>query len=134
MCVFCKIISNEFSSHKVYEDDNFLAFLDISQANLGHTLVVTKKHLPTIFDLDEFTANNIFSLTVKLAIAIKNSMNVKAVNIINNSGPLAGQTVDHFHIHIIPRLENDQVSFGYQSQQLTTTEFVEIKNKIKAKL
>lgn len=109
MCVFCKIIAGEIPSFKVYENDYVLCFLDINASTDGHTLIVPKKHFENIFDLDETYAYEIIKAVKYVANLLKEKLNVSAVNVINNSGVLAGQTVMHFHIHVIPRYENDGV-------------------------
>jgi len=129
MCIFCKIINGEIPSYKVYEDENFLAFLDISQATIGHTLVIPKKHYENIFELPE--GSNIFSIVTKLAKAIKKATNVQGVNILNNNGEIAGQTVKHFHIHIIPRYENDNFNINFPTNSLSQKEFFDLTTKIK---
>lgn len=132
MCIFCKIINNEIPSYKVYEDENFLAFLDISQATKGHTLVVPKKHYANIFEMPEDSA--IFSIVTKLAKAIKEATNAEGVNILNNNGAAAGQTVEHFHIHIIPRYKDDKIVFSFPENKTSNEEFIELLNKIKNSL
>lgn len=132
MCIFCKIINNEIPCYKVYEDDNCLAFLDISQATIGHTLVVPKKHYENIFELNQNTT--IMQVVIKVANALKDSLNVSDLNIVNNNGPLAGQTVNHFHIHLIPRYEGDRVSFIFGENKISNEEFVSLVNKISNKL
>lgn len=109
MCLFCKIINNEIPSYKIYEDEKFLAFLDISQATVGHTLIVPKKHYANIFELDDEAAQEILLVVKKVSLLLKEKLGISDVNIINNSGKLAGQTVDHFHIHIVPRYPNDDL-------------------------
>ena len=103
MCLFCKIINGEIPCYKVYEDNDFLAFLDISQATVGHTLVISKKHVANVFELDDETASKMLIVVKNVANKLKEKLNLSAVNILNNSGSLAGQTVHHLHIHIIPR-------------------------------
>ncbi|MDD3171953.1 MAG: HIT family protein [Bacilli bacterium] len=132
MCVFCKIANGEIPSYKIYEDDDFLAFLDISQATIGHTLVIPKKHYDSIFDLEEET--KIFNLVILLAKAIKKALNIDNVNILNNNGPLAGQSVNHFHIHIIPRYENDSVNFSFPKNELEKDTFINLSKKIIASI
>ncbi len=105
-CIFCKIINREIPSYKVYEDENVLAFLDITQGTKGHTLVIPKKHVKNIYDLDDSTAKNVFSVVIKLSKAIKETFNPIGLNIVNNNDqPL--QSVFHFHMHIIPRYKDD---------------------------
>jgi histidine triad (HIT) family protein len=130
MCVFCKIINNEIPSYKIYEDDDYLAFLDISQATIGHTLVIPKKHFTNIFELDDKTAKSIFSVVQKTAQTISQKLNIKNINILNNNGLLAGQTVEHFHVHIIPRYENDDLTIKFASHKLVNEEFITLQKKI----
>lgn len=105
-CIFCKILNNEIPSYTIYEDENVLAFLDITQGTKGHTLIIPKKHVKNIYELDEETASNIFRVVPKIAKALKSAFNPIGLNIINNNDkPL--QSVFHFHIHLIPRYEDD---------------------------
>ncbi len=130
MCVFCKIINNEIGSYKIYEDEKILAFLDISQLTIGHTLVIPKKHYETILDLDSETSKEIFDLVRKLSLKIVKATGAKGVNIINNNNEIAGQAVNHFHIHIIPRYNTQEFSFNTNPNKLTEEEFIELANKI----
>ena len=110
MCVFCKIISGEYNSSKIYEDDKVLAILDLSQATYGHTLVMPKEHYENIFDLDEETAKHLFSVVTKIAKHYNCVIpNLKGLNLLNNNGVKAGQTVMHYHMHIIPRYDDDDL-------------------------
>ena len=110
MCIFCKIINHEIPSAVVYEDEQCLAILDISQVTKGHTLVMPKKHYANLLECDEDTAAHLMKVTKKLAAQIKERTGAEGVNILNNNGVVAGQTVEHLHIHIIPRY-SDQDSF-----------------------
>ena len=111
MCVFCKIINGEIPCYKIYETDTVMAFLDISQNTKGHTLVIPKKHIESIFDLDEQTGRDLFEAVIKTTNILKNKLGFKDVNLLNNNGSLAGQVVNHYHIHIIPRYGNDECYF-----------------------
>lgn len=103
-CIFCKIIDGEIPSYTVYEDDVVKAFLDISQGTPGHTLVVPKKHVKDLFEYDEDLAAAVFSRLPKIARAIKKSNPaIKGMNVVNNNGEVAYQSVFHSHIHLIPR-------------------------------
>lgn len=110
MCLFCKIIKGEIPCYKIYEDAYFLAFLDISQATPGHTLVIPKKHYETIFTMDEELCKKMLLVVKNVAHLLKKKLGVNSINILNNSGENAGQTVPHFHIHLIPRYENDGIT------------------------
>lgn len=102
-CIFCKIVSGEIPSYKVYEDENVLAFLDISQLTKGHTLLIPKKHNKNLFDLSVLTAQQLFSVVPKITNALKNQLNIEDLNLVCNSGEKAGQEVFHLHLHLIPR-------------------------------
>ena len=115
MCIFCDIIENKIPSKKVYEDDNVLAILDISQVTYGHTLVMPKKHFKNILEADEETACQCISVAQKLARQIVENLDAKGCNILNNCNEVAGQSVDHLHFHIIPRYsENDSVKIAFE--------------------
>ncbi|WP_077615682.1 HIT family protein [Caenibacillus caldisaponilyticus] len=102
-CIFCKIIRGELPSAKVYEDENVFAFLDIGQVTKGHTLVVPKDHYPNIFELPADTAAKLFSVVPKIAGAIRDAFQPEGLNLLNNNGEIAMQSVFHYHLHIIPR-------------------------------
>lgn len=107
MCIFCKIVNGEIPSYKVYEDDDILAFLDISQVTKGHTIVICKKHVTNILDSDKDTYLKVVAKVYDLANQITKNLDTKGVNILHNANEVAGQSVDHLHFHIIPRYSND---------------------------
>lgn len=109
--IFTKIIKREMPANIIYEDDLVIAFLDISQATLGHTLVVTKREYKNIFELDDKISAHLYKVVVKLSKAINKAFNPSGLNILNNNGQVAGQTVFHYHIHIIPRYNESDVNF-----------------------
>ena len=131
MCVFCMIANGEIPKNKVYEDKDVMAFLDLSQATLGHTLVIPKKHFDNIYALDSDTASKVFVVTQRLAKQIKTNLNAKGVNILNNNEPAAGQSVNHFHIHILPRYDNDDLDIKFTEHKLSDQEFKDLLEKIK---
>ncbi|KIL47334.1 HIT family protein [Jeotgalibacillus campisalis] len=102
-CIFCKIIDGEIPSSKVYEDEDVYAFLDISQVTKGHTLVIPKSHKKDIHEMTPEIAGKLFSVVPKITNAIKQTFDIKGVNLLNNNGEYAGQSVFHFHLHILPR-------------------------------
>lgn len=108
-CIFCKIINGNLPANKIFENNNFIAILDAFPANEGHTLVIPKRHFENIFDIDENILKEGYTIAKKISSSIKKSLNIENINILQNNGALAGQTVYHFHIHIIPRLKNDSV-------------------------
>src|SRR3989344_2798996 len=107
MCIFCKIINNEVPCQKVYEDKDVLAFLDIHPKSNGHTLVVPKKHSENIFDIPNSDLQKVIDVAQKISLDLKHKNNLQGVNFLNSSGAWAGQEVMHYHLHIIPRYEND---------------------------
>lgn len=102
-CIFCKIVNGELPSAKVFENEHVVAFMDISQTTKGHTLVIPKVHKENIYELTPEIAQNVFEVVPKLANAVKETFKPEGLNIVNNTGEIAGQTVFHFHVHLIPR-------------------------------
>lgn len=117
-CIFCNIIAGEIPASKVYEDDKVLAFLDISQTTNGHTLVIPKEHVRNILEMSEETAQELFARVPKIARGLQKATKAKAMNIINNNEELAGQTVFHAHIHLVPRYSDaDGIAIHYTTHE-----------------
>lgn len=133
-CIFCKIIAGEIPSYTVYEDDVVKAFLDISQGTPGHTLVVPKKHVKDLFAYDEDLAAAVFSRLPKIARAVKKSNPaIKGMNIINNNGEVAYQSVFHSHIHLVPRYTDQddfKIIFKDNSDKYDEDKYKEIQQAI----
>ena len=108
-CVFCKIVSGEFSSRKIFEDEWTMSFLDISKDVDGHILVVPKKHVKNILDSDNETLSHVMDTVKKISNHLIENCGYDGVNLLNASDESAGQTVMHFHIHIIPRKNGDEL-------------------------
>ena len=108
-CIFCSIIKGDIPSFKIYEDNDFLAFLDIAPGTKGHTLIIPKEHAATLEDLSDDKASKILILAKKIVKAMKEVHDFTNYNIIQNNGKIAGQTVDHYHMHIIPRYSIEEV-------------------------
>lgn len=106
-CIFCKIVRGDIPCHKVYEDDDVLAFLDISQTTKGHTLVISKEHFRNLLYVPKDILAKVMGAAQKITQAQVASLGAKGVNIINNTNEVAGQTVMHFHVHVIPRYSNE---------------------------
>lgn len=134
-CIFCKIINNELPSRKIYEDEEIVAFLDLTQVTPGHTLVVPKKHVADIFDYDEELAATVFSRIPKIARAIKQSdSEIIGMNVMSNNGTIAYQSVFHSHIHLLPRYtarDDFSIHFGDHSDKYTAEELDAIAASIK---
>lgn len=102
-CIFCKIVNGEIPSAKVFENEHVVAFLDISQVTKGHTLVIPKVHKENVYELTPEIAQNLFEVVPKIANALKATYNPIGMNLVNNNGEKAGQSVFHFHLHLLPR-------------------------------
>lgn len=111
-CIFCKIVKKELPAFIFYEDEFVIAFLDINPLVEGHTLVVPKTHYESIFDIDEEVLQKIISVSQKISKRIKEALRVEGVNLVNASGAAAGQSVPHFHLHIIPRGAGDEINLA----------------------
>lgn len=124
MCIFCDIVEGKIPSTKIYEDELVLAFLDISQVTKGHTLVIPKKHYDNFLECDEKTLQHLIKITQKLAKQISNNLDCKGINILSNVNEIAGQSVNHFHMHIIPRYsESDAIEINFnKSDELDLAE------------
>ena len=137
-CVFCKINANKIPSRKVYEDDTVVAFLDLTQTTAGHTLVVPKKHVIDIFEYNAELAKEVFSRVPKIARAIKNSNPaIKGMNILMNNGAIAYQSVNHSHIHLIPRYSEEDtfsIKFVDNSEKWQSEELDKLAESIKHEL
>lgn len=133
-CIFCKIAAGEIPSATVYEDENFRAILDLGPAAKGHTLVIPKDHSENLLDVSPETAKKALSVISKTANAIKDAMGCDGINVVQNNGEAAGQTVMHLHFHIIPRYNNDNVNIGWQPMKQSTDELAATAELIKAKL
>jgi|SRR3989339_30918 len=116
-CIFCQIVAGEIPAKKIYEDDNYLAFLSVGPASLGHTIVIPKKHTATFVELEPQAAADLIQVVHKLAKEIKAKLNADAFNLGLNNGEIAGQVIPHVHWHIIPRYKNDTlVHWGVDEQ------------------
>ncbi|MUK90085.1 HIT domain-containing protein [Ornithinibacillus sp. L9] len=134
-CIFCKIIQGEIPSAKVYEDDHVYAFLDISQVTKGHTLVIPKTHTENIYETPAEVAKELFARVPKIANAIKDAYNPVGINLLNNNGKQAYQSVFHLHIHLIPRYgQEDGFSLNWDArpEEYTSEDLQQIASDINA--
>ena len=129
-CIFCKIIKGEIPSYKVYEDDFVYAFLDANPLVEGHTLVIPKKHQKDIFEVDDFS--KIMSAVKIITQKMRSNLNCQGINVFNSNGAIAGQTVFHFHIHLIPRKEGDGLNlFNGGDLKLEKSDFERVLSQLK---
>lgn len=129
-CIFCKIIAGEIPSATIYENDEFKVILDRFPSGEGHALILPKNHVANIFEIDPEQAGRLFSLTAKLAKAMKEVLGFEHMNILQNNGTVAGQTVFHFHLHLIPRWEGDSINIGWTPTEPTDEEIAAVKAKL----
>lgn len=113
-CIFCKINKGEIPSTTIYEDDDFKVMLDINPASKGHAVILPKNHAANIFELEDEDAEKIFKVARKCAAAMKEVLHCDGINILQNNGEAAGQTVFHLHVHLIPRYNGDTVNITWK--------------------
>ena len=132
-CIFCKIANGEIPSATVYEDSICRVILDVNPANKGHALIIPKEHYDDIYSMDADTASKIFTIATEVAKAQKAELNPDGLNIIQNNGAAAGQTVFHFHMHLIPRYlnakNNDILNWSHET--FSPEEMAEIRDSLK---
>lgn len=129
-CLFCKIITKEIPSSKVYEDKHCYAFLDLHPINIGHTLLVPKEHSTNLYEMKDETLAVLAPAIKKVAIAIKSALNADGINIEMNNDPVAGQVIFHSHIHIIPRFQGDGFKHWRSARDYHEGEMEEVATKI----
>lgn len=131
-CIFCKIIGGEIPSNTIYEDDTFKVILDVNPASMGHALILPKQHYANLYEIDEEVAADAMRLAKKLATHMTEVLGCDGFNILQNNGVVAGQTVFHFHIHLIPRYKNGKNAdiLTWSHETFTPEELAEIKEKL----
>lgn len=113
-CIFCKIANGEIPSATLYEDEEFRVILDVNPASKGHALILPKKHADNLYGLPDETAAKVLVLAKDMAAKMASALGCDGLNLVQNNGEAAGQTVFHFHMHIIPRYKNDSVKVGWK--------------------
>ena len=120
-CIFCKIANGEIPSKTLYEDDSFRVILDISPASKGHSIILPKTHASNIYELPDKEASEIMIVAKKVATVLKDTLCCDGMNILQNNGESAGQTVFHLHVHLIPRYHNDSVTIHWNADGETNS-------------
>lgn len=133
-CIFCKIANGDIPTNALYEDDVVKVIFDLGPASEGHVLILPKNHFDNIYGLDDETAAHIFQTAVKVANALKEALPLEGLNVVQNNGEIAGQTVFHFHMHLVPRYKGDMVNIGWTPGKVTEERIAELKEKIAVKL
>ena len=129
-CIFCKLANGVFPTNSIYEDDRFNVILDNGPATKGHALILPKEHADNLFELPEDTAADAMKLARKLGKHIMDTLGADGVNIVQNNGAAAGQTVMHFHLHIIPRYEGDGQKILWDPTYPSAEELTHIKEQL----
>ena len=129
-CIFCKIINGEIPSRKLYEDDNFIVMMDIQPASKGHSLVIPKEHYANLYEMPEELAGGAIKVARKMVKKMTAALRADGFNLLQNNGEAAGQTVSHFHIHLIPRYKEDEEILTFKPQTMTAEELDAIKETI----
>lgn len=130
-CIFCKIAAGEIPSATLYEDDDFRVILDLGPASKGHALIIPKEHYRNLYDIDEELASKAIVLAKKMVKKMTDVLGCDGYNIVQNNEEAAGQTVFHFHMHLIPRYKDDNVGLGWNMGKLTEQDRDEILGKMK---
>ena len=133
-CIFCKISVGEIPSATLYEDENFRVILDIAPAAKGHAILLPKKHAANLFEADEEMLAKALLVVKKVSAALCKTLNCDGINILQNNGEAAGQTVFHLHIHMIPRYKEDTVKIGWAQGSYAEGEAAKLAEKIRAQM
>lgn len=133
-CLFCNIANGMMESATIFENSEFRVILDKFPGAKGHTLIIPKEHIEDIYDLDAETAGKLFALATIVAKSLKKILNCDGMNLLQNNGIIAGQTVFHFHLHLIPRYNNDGLKFAWETMKFSDDELGAIAAEIKKEL
>ena len=129
-CIFCKLANGEIPSTTLYEDEDFRVILDLGPATRGHALLLPKNHFANLFELDDETAQKAILVAKKMAGKMKDALGADGFNLVQNNGEAAGQTVFHFHMHLIPRYENDNAGILWEPGETTPEDMAEVKRLV----
>ncbi len=130
-CIFCKLANGDIPTNVIYEDDDFTVILDASPATKGHALILPKEHYANIYELPDDLAAKVMPLAKKLASHMTEVLHCDGFNIVQNNGEVAGQTVFHFHVHLIPRYKNGPDILGWSHESFTDEEIAAIRGSLK---
>lgn len=126
-CIFCKLANGVFPTNSIYEDEDFNVILDLAPATKGHALILPKQHADNLYELPDEVAGKAFVLAKKLAKSMKEKLGCDGLNVVQNNGTVAGQTVFHFHMHLIPRYEEDGQKIAWNPKEAPSDELVAVK-------
>jgi histidine triad (HIT) family protein len=129
-CIFCKIANGEIPSSTIYEDEDFRVILDMGPATKGHALLLPKKHYGDLFELEDEIAAKALKTAKRVAAQMKEALHADGFNLVQNNGEAAGQTVFHFHMHLIPRYRDDHANILWKPQEISDTYMEETRKEI----
>ena len=130
-CIFCKIVADELPAHKVDEDEHTVSFMDLSPWTRGHALVVPRKHSPNLYEIDDDDLRHTAVAAGRLARRMKERLRCDGVNLLNAAESAAWQTVFHFHLHVIPRYEDDSLEVPTRSQEADADELAGVADELR---
>lgn len=133
-CIFCKIAAGEIPSNTLYEDEDFRVIMDIAPAAKGHAIVLPKQHMKNLFEIEPDTAAKALPVVSKVANAVKDALSCDGINVLQNNGEAAGQSVFHLHFHILPRYTDDNFVIPWKQLSYAEGEAEAVAEKIRAKL
>lgn len=129
-CIFCKIANGEIPTKTLYEDADFRVILDLGPATKGHALILPKEHAANLYELPDETAGKVLVLAKRMALTMREKLHCDGLNLVQNNGEVAGQTVSHFHLHLIPRYKGDGQQINWVPGKPTQEELEEVKREI----
>ncbi|MDE6686255.1 MAG: HIT family protein [Lachnospiraceae bacterium] len=129
-CIFCKIANGVIPSKTIYEDGDFRVILDLGPATKGHALILPKEHSANLYELPDETASKVMVLAKKMATKMTEKLSCDGFNIVQNNGEVAGQTVMHYHLHLIPRYQDDGQKILWKPTEVSQEELEQVKNSI----
>jgi histidine triad (HIT) family protein len=129
-CIFCKLANGDIPARTVYEDDGFRVILDLSPISRGHSLILPKAHMEDIYELSADTAQKIMPLAQKMAMRLRDKLGCDGLNLLQNNGESAGQTISHFHLHMIPRYKGEGNALHFHPQEATAEELNEVLDQL----
>lgn len=129
-CIFCKLANGVFPTNTIYEDEEFRVILDLEPAAKGHALILPKEHYKNLYELPDDTAGKVMKLAKKMAIRMTDKLGADGFNLVQNNNEIAGQTVFHFHLHLIPRYNDDGQKIAWEKGSPTSEELTAIKDTI----
>ncbi len=129
-CIFCRIANGQIPSKTLYEDESFRVILDLGPAAKGHALILPKEHAANLYELPDETAAAAMILAKKMACIMQKKLHCAGLNLVQNNGAVAGQTVEHFHLHVIPRYPDDGQSIGWVPGEPSQEELEAVRKEI----